>query len=338
MAAYLLKKQGYDCIGATMRLHEREMEDGCGSFRDMEDAKNVCRRLGIPHFTFDFTEAFQKEVIRPFVAQYEQGKTPNPCILCNRKLKFQKLYQQAMELNCDYVATGHYVRREQLPSGAFALRKALDENKEQSYVLYDLTQQQLRHTLFPIGNLRKAEVREIALREGFLNAEKHDSQDICFVPDGDYGAFIQNYTGKTYLAGPVLDVQGRQIGTHQGIHRYTIGQRKGLGLALGQPMYVKEIDPARNAVVLAKNEELFFKTVFGEHLNWMLPVRPETPVEVLARVRYHQQEQPATLYFQNNGQVRAEFKTPQRAVTPGQSIVFYQGDLLLGGAEIVRGE
>ena len=340
VTAYLLKEQGYDCIGVTMKLYdgEDERESTCCSLRDVEDAKSVCYRLGIPHYTFNFTGDFDREVIEPFIRSYEQGRTPNPCIDCNRRLKFQRLYHRALELGCDYIATGHYVRRVEEADGTITLHKALDADKEQSYVLYNMTQEQLKRTLFPLGELTKPQVREIAEREGFLNAKKHDSQDICFVPDGDYAAFIQEYTGKTYQPGPVYDVDGNKLGTHRGIIHYTIGQRKGLGLALGKPMYVKATDAEKNTVTLATNDQLFSSKVYAENLNWIFGEIPSEPVEVVARVRYHGKDQPATLHFLENGNILAEFQVAQRAVTPGQAIVFYQGDQMLGGAEIVRGE
>ena len=340
VTAFLLKEQGYDCIGVTMKLYdgEDERESTCCSLRDVEDAKSVCHRLGIPHYTFNFTGDFEQQVIRPFIESYEQGRTPNPCIDCNRRLKFQRLYHRAMELGCDYIATGHYVRRREEPDGTICLYKALDQEKEQSYVLYNMTQEQLRRTLFPLGELSKPQVREIAEREGFLNAKKHDSQDICFVPDGDYAGFIAEATGKTYPEGPVLDTAGNRIGTHRGIIHYTIGQRKGLGLAMGKPMYVKSTDAETNTVVLGTNDELFSSRVYGEKLNWIAGELPKEPLSVVARVRYHGKDQPATLHFQGDGRILAEFSVPQRAVTPGQAIVFYQGEKMLGGAEIVRGE
>ncbi len=338
VTAYLLKEQGYDCIGVTMKLYDGEdgRESTCCSLRDVEDAKSVCHRLGIPHYTFNFTGDFDRAVIEPFVKSYEQGRTPNPCIDCNRYLKFRRLYQRAMDLGCDYIATGHYVRRVEEPDGTVSLYRAMDPKKEQSYVLYNMTQEQLKRTLFPLGELTKPQVREIAEREGFLNAQKHDSQDICFVPDGDYASFIQEYTGKTYAPGPVLDVEGNRLGTHRGIIHYTVGQRKGLGLALGKPMYVKATDAEHNTVTLATNDQLFSTVVYAERLNWISGNIPEEPVSVQARVRYHGADQPAVLHFLENGNIRAEFRVPQRAVTPGQAIVFYDGDRMLGGAEIVR--
>lgn len=340
VTAYLLKEQGYDCIGVTMKLYDGEdqRESTCCSLRDVEDAKSVCHRLGIPHYTFNFTGDFDREVIAPFIRSYEQGRTPNPCIDCNRRLKFQRLYHRALELGCDYIATGHYVRRVEEADGTVTLHKALDADKEQSYVLYNMTQEQLRRTLFPLGELTKTEVREIAQREGFLNAKKHDSQDICFVPDGDYAAFIQEYTGKAYAPGPVYDVDGNKLGTHRGIIHYTIGQRKGLGLALGKPMYVKATDAEKNTVTLATNDQLFSSKVYAENLNWIAGDVPSEPKTVVARVRYHGKDQPATLHFLGNGNILADFQVAQRAVTPGQAIVFYQGDQMLGGAEIVKGE
>ena len=340
VTAYLLNEQGYDCIGVTMKLYDGEdgRESTCCSLRDVEDAKSVCHRLGIPHYTFNFTGDFDREVIAPFIRSYEQGRTPNPCIDCNRRLKFQRLYHRALELGCDYIATGHYVRRVEEADGTVTLHKALDADKEQSYVLYNMTQEQLRRTLFPLGELTKTEVREIAQREGFLNAKKHDSQDICFVPDGDYAAFIQEYTGKTYAPGPVYDVDGNKLGTHRGIIHYTIGQRKGLGLALGKPMYVKATDAEKNTVTLATNDQLFSSKVYAENLNWIAGDVPSEPKTVVARVRYHGKDQPATLHFLGNGNILADFQVAQLAVTPGQAIVFYQDDQMLGGAEIVKGE
>lgn len=341
VAAYLLCQQGYDCIGVTMRLYDGDdptTGSTCCSLSDVEDAKSVCRRLGIPHYTFNFTADFEEKVIRPFIRSYETGRTPNPCITCNRHLKFERLYQRGVELGCDYIATGHYVRVEQTPEGDFRLKKAVDAEKEQSYVLYNLTGQQLRHTLFPLGELHKTQVREIAEREGFISAHKQDSQDICFVPDGDYAGYIQRFTGKSYPPGPVKDLQKNLLGQHRGIIHYTVGQRKGLGLALGEPMYVHSTDPETNTVYLCRKNEVYSSTVFASDLNWISGDLPTKPLAVTARVRYHAKEQPATLEFLEDGKVKAVFDSPQRAVTPGQSIVFYEGDTVLGGAEIERGE
>lgn len=339
VAAYLLCEQGYDCIGVTMRLYDNESPElgsTCCSLSDVEDAKSVCRRLGIPHYTFNFQDAFEDKVIAPFVESYENGRTPNPCIDCNRHLKFQQLFLRAQALGCDFIATGHYVRVEQ-EDGAYRLKKAVDAEKDQSYVLYNLTEEQLKRTLFPLGGLTKPEVREIAQREGFLNARKKDSQDICFVPDGDYAAFIQRYTGKTYPPGPVYDTEGNHLGTHRGIIHYTVGQRKGLGLALGEPMYVKATDPQRNAVILCRKDQVYSRVVYGENLNW-IPGTPPDHIHVMARVRYHGADQPARLTFPEPGLVKAVFAVPQRAVTPGQAIVFYKGDTVLGGAVITGSE
>ena len=341
VAAYLLCRQGYDCIGVTMRLYDgADPATGstCCSLSDVEDAKSVCRRLGIPHYTFNFTADFENRVIEPFISSYEAGRTPNPCIACNRYLKFERLYQRGLELGCDYIATGHYVRVEQDEAGNYTLKKALDVEKEQSYVLYNLTKEQLRRTLFPLGGLHKTEVREIAEREGFVSAHKQDSQDICFIPDGDYAGYIQRRTGKSYPPGPVRDLQGNLLGQHRGIIHYTVGQRKGLGLALGEPMYVYGADPETNTVYLCRKNEVFFSTVYASNLNWIPGEIPAEPLSVTARVRYHAKEQPATLEFLEDGRIKAVFDSPQRAVTPGQAIVFYDGDTVLGGAEIECGE
>ena len=339
VAAWILVNQGYECIGVTMKLFDGEdPERGstCCSADDVADAKSVCRRLGIPHYTFNFTADFEEKVIRPFVECYENGRTPNPCIECNRHLKFERLYHRAKELGCDYIATGHYVRIRQGEDGRYQLLKALDREKEQSYVLYNLTQEQLAHTLFPLGELTKPEVRAIAEKADLINAGKRESQDICFVPDGDYAAFIEKYTGKKYLPGDVLDTKGNKLGTHRGLIHYTVGQRKGLGLALGEPMYVKATDVKNNTVILGKKDEVFDRVVMAKSLNWIPGELPQKPVRVTARVRYHQKEQPATLSFLGDGRVQAEFDAPQRAVTPGQSIVFYQDEMVLGGAEITK--
>ena len=337
VTAYLLLRQGYECIGVTMKLfggEDPEQESSCCSLSDVEDAKSVCRRLGIPHYTFNFTREFEETVMAPFVRSYERGMTPNPCIECNRHLKFERLYQRALELGCDYIATGHYASIKKAGDGTLQLIKAVDPGKEQSYVLYNLTQELLAHTLFPLGGMRKEEVRKIAEEQGFPNARKHDSQDICFVPDGDYAGFIERYTGRQFPPGDVLDTKGEKLGRHRGIIHYTVGQRKGLGLALGEPMYVRRVNAEDNTVILCRKDEVFSDQVYAENLNWIPGDIPKEPLRLLARVRYHQKEQPALVFFEPGGRIRAEFDSPQRAVTPGQSIVFYDGEYVLGGATI----
>lgn len=339
VAAYLMKQRGFDCIGVTMKLFSNE-EIGCSraktccSLEDVEDARSVAYRLGIPYYVFNFTEDFGRQVIDRFVAAYENGATPNPCIDCNRYLKFERLYRRAAELGCDRVATGHYARIEK-QGDRYLLKKASDESKDQSYVLYAMTQEQLAHTAFPCGALNKTQTRQIAEEQGFLNAEKPDSQDICFVPDGDYAAFIRRYTGKSYPDGPFVTTQGTIVGRHRGIIHYTIGQRKGLGVSSDRPLYVQSIDAAKNTVVLGENRELFGTELNAVNFNW---IAFETPPDVLrakAKIRYRHQEQWATVEVTGKNTVHLVFDAPQRAVTRGQAVVLYDGDTVLGGGEII---
>ena len=342
VAAYLTQKAGFDCIGATMRLYDNEMihrdpTGTCCSLDDVEDARSVARRMGIPHYVFNFREDFEEKVIRTFVRSYEQGRTPNPCIDCNKFLKFDRLLRRAMELGCDYVVSGHYARIRQDPdTGRYLLYKAEDQAKDQTYFLACLNQEQLAHIQFPLGALTKAQVREIAEEQGFVNARKHDSQDICFVPDGDYAAFLTRYTGKAYPEGDYLDLNGKVIGKHRGAVCYTLGQRKGLGIALGAPAYVCAKDMEKNTVTLGPNEALFSSALRADNWNWYpFPALTE-PMRVTAKIRHSQQEHPATVYPEANGFARVEFDTPQRAVTPGQAVVLYQGDLVIGGGTIAQ--
>ena len=339
VAAYLMKQRGFDCIGVTMKLFSNE-EIGCSraktccSLEDVEDARSVAYRLGIPYYVFNFTEDFGRQVIDRFVAAYENGATPNPCIDCNRYLKFERLYRRAAELGCDRVATGHYARIEK-QGDRYLLKKASDESKDQSYVLYAMTQEQLAHTAFPCGALSKTQTRQIAEEQGFLNAEKPDSQDICFVPDGDYAAFIRRYTGKSYPDGPFVTTRGEIIGRHRGIIHYTVGQRKGLGVSSDRPLYVQSIDAAKNTVVLGENRELFGTELNAVNFNW---IAFETPPDVLrakAKIRYRHQEQWATVEVTGKNTVHLVFDAPQRAVTRGQAVVLYDGDTVLGGGEII---
>lgn len=330
VAAYLLIKKGYDCIGATMRLYE---EDCCSSSDSIADARSVAERLSIPYYVFDFRKEFKEKVIENFIHTYENGGTPNPCIECNRHLKFEMMLREMGELSADYVATGHYARIIE-KDGWYYLKKAVDTAKDQSYVLYTLTQQQLSRTLFPLGEFSKPEIRDIAEREGFLNAGKKDSQDICFVPDGNYIGFIEKYTGKTYPDGNFVDRQGNILGRHQGIIRYTNGQRKGLGVSFGKPMYVVDKDIKNNAVVLGENDELFSSELMADDFNWLIP-DPEKEIRCNARVRYNMKEQPARAYRLDSGKVSIVFDVPQRAITKGQSAVLYVGDTVIGGGIII---
>lgn len=343
VAAFLMKEAGFSCVGATMRLYENADidfagEKSCCSLEDVEDARAVAARIGIPYYVFNFKEDFSRQVIDRFVESYERGCTPNPCIDCNRFLKFDRMYRRARELGLNYVVTGHYARIDQGETGRWRLRKGPDPQKDQSYVLYAMTQEQLAHTRFPLGALHKDQVRAIAQAQGFVNAKKHDSQDICFVPHGDYGAFICRRTGRTYPAGDFVDPQGKVLGRHKGIIHYTIGQRRGLGVSGGRPLYVKEIRPEDNTVVLTDHDRLFQRTAIAADFNWIAFEAPAEPVRVCARARYHQPEQPATAEVLPDGRVRITFDQGQRALTKGQAVVLYQGDVVVGGGTIVATE
>ena len=339
VAAYLIKERGYETIGVTMKLFDddligREIESSCCSLNDVEDARLVANRLGIKHYVFNFQDDFKSCVVDRFVDAYEKGLTPNPCIDCNRFIKFKRLMHRANELEQDYVVTGHYVRSDVDSGGRFLLKRGLDRTKDQSYVLYSLTQDELARSLFPLGELTKDETREIAETQGFLNAKKRDSQDICFVPDGNYEEFIRNYTGKEYTEGDFVSISGEVLGTHKGLINYTIGQRKGLGLALPEPLYVKEKDIEKNRVILAKNYELYSKSAEVMDVNWISIPELKSDLECTAKVRYSQIDHAARLIPISENEVLLEFMEPERAITPGQAAVFYDGDIVIGGGTI----
>ena len=342
VAACLMVRAGYRCIGATMRLYDngllgQEETRTCCSLDDVEDARSVARRLGIAHYVFNFKEDFENQVIRKFVACYECGLTPNPCIDCNRFLKFDRLLRRGLELGYEYVVSGHYARiRQDSITGRYLLYKAADRAKDQTYFLACLSQEQLAHIQFPLGDLTKPEVRQIAEENGFVNARKHDSQDICFVPDGDYVAFLERYTGKKYPAGDYLDLQGNVVGRHRGAVCYTLGQRKGLNLAMGAPVYVCRKDMEENTVTVGPGEALFSGALRAKDLSWFPFPTLQEPMRVTVKVRHSQTEQPAAVYPEADGFARVEFDTPQRAVTPGQAVVLYQGDLVIGGGTITE--
>lgn len=335
VAAYLTAQDGYSCIGGTMLLYDSG--DVCGSSAAIGDARAVADRLGIPFHIFELTEQFHEFVICDFVSCYENGLTPNPCVRCNRHMKFSAFLEKAMELDCDCMVTGHYARiHKDASTGRYLLCKAADAAKDQSYFLYAITQEQLKHIRFPLGELTKDQVRTIALEQGFINAKKRDSQDICFVPDGDYYAFLRKFTGKDYAPGDFLDTDGKKVGTHQGAAGYTLGQRKGLGLALGQPVYVCGKDMIKNTVTVGTEDALFHTELRAN--DWFFfpfPTLTE-PLEVEAKTRSRMTQQPATVYPEENGYCRVVFHQPQRAMTPGQAVVLYHGDVVVGGGTITE--
>lgn len=345
VAAWLLRERGDGLIGVTLKLFDSAEagvngESGCCSLDDVEDARAVALLLGIPHYVFNFSECFRAQVMDRFVRGYENGATPNPCIDCNRYLKFEALLRRARELQCQAVATGHYARvAYDAGSGRWLLKKAVHPEKDQSYVLYSLTQDQLAHSRFPLGALSKRSIREIALEHGFVNARKKESQDICFVPDGDYAGFIRRHTGRDYPPGPFVDTKGKVLGQHRGIIGYTVGQRRGLGVSSNQGrLYVKQVRTADNAVVLCHNEDLFGTTLTAGDLNLIAVERLDRPVRLHAKIRYRQQEQPCAVEQTGETTLRVTFDQPQRAITPGQAVVLYDGDTVVGGAVITGRE
>lgn len=367
VTAYLLLQQGYECVGATMRLYDagcagRGEGRACNNVADIEDARAIAQRLGFEHHVIDCREAFDRDVIERFVTAYEHGLTPNPCVLCNRVMKFGALLDFADQMGCDYIATGHYAQvvhvdedGEALASnnaagkGIYLLKKGVDTSKEQSYVLYSLTQERLARTLFPLGDLvKERDVRRIAKEQGFVNAQKRDSQGICFVPDNDFATFIELRRGQALPEGDIVNAAGDVLGRHHGAIRYTIGQRKGLGVALAHPVFVTSVDPQANRIVLGESEDLMSRALVADDWIWSAPASRmeaaldragEAGVPVTAKVRYHQQDQPARLMRGDNpGSYRVVFDQPQRAIAPGQAVVVYQGDVVLGGGTAVAAE
>ena len=340
VTAWLLQQQGYECVGVTMKLYNNDTIDRkgytCCALDDVEDAKAVARRLGIRHYVFNFQEEFERCVIRDFADVYARGDTPNPCYQCNRHLKFGKLLQRARELEIDYVATGHYARIVQLDSGRWALQKGADPARDQSYFLACMGQEQLAHSLFPLADLPKSEVRRIAEEQGFVNARKHDSQDICFVPDGDYVGFLERYNGQKYAPGEIIDLQGKVLGQHRGAIRYTLGQRKGLGISAPEPLYVCGKSMANNTVTVGPESALFHRTLVGEDLVWGAIPGLDGPTRVKAKVRYRHSEQSALAEPMEGGKVKITFDEPQRAITTGQIVALYEGDTVLAGGTITE--
>ncbi|MDD3169302.1 MAG: tRNA 2-thiouridine(34) synthase MnmA, partial [Eubacteriales bacterium] len=311
----------------------------CCSLEDVLDAKSVADKLGFRHDVFNFGLQFERDVILPFAEAYKNGETPNPCIECNRSIKFEKFLERALLMEYDYIATGHYARIEKDPeTGRYLLKKGLDQTKDQSYALYTMKQEELARTLFPLGNLKKTEIRAIAERKGFVNAKKPDSQDICFVKDGDYAGFLKRILGVNAVEGDFVDKKGSILGRHKGIIHYTIGQRKGLGKTFGRPMYVIHIDSEKNRVTLGPNEDLFADCFRADEVNLISIAKLTGPMEVTVKTRYTAAEVPAVIYPADRGSIFVRFEEKQRAVTPGQAAVFYQGDIVVGGGRITKQE
>ncbi len=337
MAALLLLEQGFQVEGITLHLCDETAPNCAASRQAEEDARVVSASLGIPHAVWDHSRQFRNTVMADFRAEYAAGATPNPCIVCNRCIKFGSMLEQALAEGFDAVATGHYVRSEQdKATGRWLLKKAADESRDQSYVLYSLTQKQLAHALFPLGAYHKTELRHMAAERGLITANRPDSQDICFVPDGDYLSFLQSEMGLVCPPGCFVDESGAVLGEHRGIAAYTIGQRKGLGLALGEPRFVVAKDATRNTVTVGRSESLFSQELIAAHANWIAVESLREPLRVTARTRYHQREAAATVEPCGNNGFRVIFDEPQRALTPGQAVVLYQGEVVLGGGTIVR--
>ncbi|MCL1844185.1 MAG: tRNA 2-thiouridine(34) synthase MnmA [Defluviitaleaceae bacterium] len=348
VAAYLLKSQGHELIGAMMKLfsdddlseiqeESRDTGKACCSLSDAEDARNVAAAIGFPFYVFNFTENFNTEVMERFVKAYLQATTPNPCIDCNRFVKFQKFLHRAAELECGHIATGHYAIIYKETNGRFLLKKSRDDTKDQSYVLYAMTQEQLSRTLFPLGELTKTEVRAIAESQNFVNAEKRDSQDICFAPDGDYAGFIKRHTHIPIKKGNFITKKGKILGEHRGIINYTIGQRRGLGISNPEPLYVIGLNAEANTVTIGAGEELFTKSLTAHDINLIATEKLDAPIRAKAKLRYSHTPQTATIHQTDIDQLKIEFDRPQRAITPGQAVVIYDDDIVIGGGTISGG-
>jgi len=343
VAAYLLKKEGYDVIGVTMQIWQHEdtanddtaNKDKCSGLAAINDAKLVAEKLGIPFYVLKFQKEFDEKVISYFIDEYLNGRTPNPCVVCNRYVKWEALLERCKEMGADYIATGHYANIKKLDNGRFVIANASTSAKDQTYALYNLTQDQLAHTLMPVGAYTKDEIRKIAEELDLHVANKADSMEICFVPDDDYGNFIEEHTGQIPKPGNFVDLDGNIIGQHKGIIHYTVGQRKGLGISMGYPIFVLKIKPETNEVVIGKNEDTFSKTLYANRLNFMSVKKLEGSKDVFAKIRYNHKGAPCTIRMVDDDLVECTFTEPQRAITPGQSVVFYEDDYVVGGGTII---
>lgn len=337
VAALIMRERGYECIGCTMKLFECNTGAACeaDSNQDINDARSVAASLGMPYYVFDFENEFSKYVISRFVKSYEAGLTPNPCIECNRYIKFGLLYEKLKELGCDYLVTGHYAKVE-YSDGRYRLKKANDKTKDQSYVLYSLGQEKLEHTILPLGEMHKTDIREAARRYGFVNSEKPESQDICFVRDGDYASVIEEVNGEKSEPGDFIGPDGEVIGRHKGIIHYTIGQRRGLGISYSEPLFVCEIHPEDNTVVLGTKDDQGRSEAFVEDVSWVSGKIPSDDFRCTVKTRYHQREEACAVTVLEDDSVRICFEKPQRALAPGQFAVMYNGDEVIGGGVITN--
>ena len=342
VAAWLLKEQGYDVIGVTMQIWQDEDEftqeanGGCCGLSAVDDARRVAASLGIPYYVMNFKKEFKENVMDYFVAEYLAGRTPNPCIACNRYVKWESLLKRSLQIGADYIATGHYARIVHLENGRYALEHSVTAAKDQTYALYNLTQEQLSRTLMPVGDYSKDEIRAIAEKIGLTVAHKPDSQEICFVPDQDYAGFIDQTTGKKMPEGNFVTPDGKVIGRHKGITHYTVGQRKKLGLAMGHPVFVSEIRPKTNEVVIGENEDIFRHVLYADRLNFMSQADLTEPKELVAKIRYNHKGSPCLVEKVGEDQIKCTFPDAQRTITPGQAVVLYDGDYVFGGGTILR--
>lgn len=342
VAAYLLKEQGYDCIGVTMQIWQDQETDvveengGCCGLSAVDDARRVANELDIPYYVMNFKPEFKKNVIDYFVNEYINGRTPNPCIACNRYVKWEALLKRSIEIGADYIATGHYAQIEQLPNKRFALKKSVTQAKDQTYALYNLTQYQLEHTLMPVGQYTKDEIRELACKINLRVANKPDSQEICFIPDNNYAGFVRENAGRELPEGNFIDLDGNIIGRHKGIIHYTVGQRKGLNLSMGRPVFVTEIRPETNEVVIGNSEDVFAAQLIAVNPNFMSVDSISDPINVTAKIRYSHKGAECRVERIDGGKLLCTFKEPQRAITAGQAVVFYDNEYVVGGATIEK--
>lgn len=340
VAAYLLKQQGYDVVGVTMQIWQDEEETvqqengGCCGLSAVEDARRVAHDLGIPYYVMNFKAEFKDKVMDYFASEYLCGRTPNPCIACNRYVKWESLLKRSLDIGADYIATGHYARIRQLENGRYTICNSVTAAKDQTYALYNLTQEQLRRTLMPVGEYSKDEIRKIASDIGLRVAHKPDSQDICFVKDGDYASFLEEYTGQKVAEGNFVTSDGKVIGRHKGITHYTIGQRRGLELPMGHRVFVTDLRTDTNEVVIGENQDLMHTVLYADHINFMSVADLEDEKRIIAKIRYNHKGAPAVIRRIGEDEIECVFDDPQRAMTPGQAVVFYDGENVLGGGTI----